>query len=174
MFCMPNKKKIYLAYVSKYNLNYEKQVFPLMIPNREGWYYLAVKNLSALLRGISSKNHDDFFCLDCLHSFRTKNKLELHKKLCESKNFWNIIMPFQDTKILEVNQYQKSDEAPFVIYADLECLIERIDICKNNHQNPFRDHCHYTGECRRVAHSICNLKYGVPKKIHIAFHNGCN
>ena len=137
MFCMPNKKKIYLAYVSKYNLNYEKQVFPLMIPNREGWYYLAVKNLSALLRGISSKNHGDFFCLDCLHSFRTKNKLELHKKECESKNFWNIIMPFQDTKILKVNQYQKSDEAPFVIYADLECLIERIDICKNNHQNPF-------------------------------------
>ena len=37
-----------------------------------------------------------------------------------------------------------------------------------------RDHCHYTGEYRRAAHSICNLKYGVPKKILIVFHNESN
>ena len=35
-----------------------------------------------------------------------------------------------------------------------------------------RDHCHYTGEYRGAAHSICNLKYRVPKKIPIVFHNG--
>ena len=27
-----------------------------------------------------------------------------------------------------------------------------------------RDHCHYTEEYRGAAHSICNLKYSVPKK----------
>ena len=27
--------------------------------------------------------------------------------------------------------------------------------------------CHYTGEYRGAAHSICNLKYCVPKKIPI-------
>ena len=37
-----------------------------------------------------------------------------------------------------------------------------------------RDHCHYTGEYRGTAHSICNLKYCIPKKIPIVFHNGCN
>ena len=37
-----------------------------------------------------------------------------------------------------------------------------------------RDHCHYTGEYRGAVHSICNLKYSVPKKIPIAFHNGSN
>ena len=35
-----------------------------------------------------------------------------------------------------------------------------------------RDHCHYTGEYRGDAHSICNLKYSVPKNIPIIFHNG--
>ena len=40
-------------------------------------------------------------------------------------------MSSEDTKILEFNQYQKSDKAPFIIYADLECLIEKIDGCKN-------------------------------------------
>ena len=44
-------------------------------------------------------------------------------------------MPFEDTKILEFNQHQKSDKAPFIIYADLECIIEKIDGCKNNPEN---------------------------------------
>ena len=29
-------------------------------------------------------------------------------------------MPFEDTEILEYNQYKKSDKAPFIIYTDLE------------------------------------------------------
>ena len=44
-------------------------------------------------------------------------------------------MPSEDTKILEFNQYQKSDQAPFIIYADLEYIIEKIDGCKNNSEN---------------------------------------
>ena len=36
-------------------------------------------------------------------------------------------MPFEDTKILGFNQYKKSDKAAFIIYVDLECLIEKID-----------------------------------------------
>ena len=41
-------------------------------------------------------------------------------------------MLFGDTKILEFIQYQKSDKVPFIIYADLECIIQEIDGCKNN------------------------------------------
>ena len=35
-----------------------------------------------------------------------------------------------------------------------------------------RDHCHYTGKFRGAAHSICNLRYKITKKIPIVFHNG--
>ena len=41
-------------------------------------------------------------------------------------------MSFVVTKILELNQHQKSDKALFVIYADLDFIIEKIDGCKNN------------------------------------------
>ena len=41
-------------------------------------------------------------------------------------------MPSEDTKVLEFNQYLKSDEAPFIIYADLQCIIWKIDECKSN------------------------------------------
>ena len=176
-------------------------------------------------------------------------------------------MPSEDTKILEFNQYQKSDKAQFSIYADLECLIEKIDGYKNNPENSstakvgeyissgfsmstissfksienehdvyrgkeciekfceslrehameiinfeknkmkllaneqqesyenakicyicrekfedknakdkkyckVRDHCHYTGEYRGVAHRICNVKCSLPKEIAIVFHIG--
>ena len=35
----------------------------------------------------------------------------------------------------ELNQHHKSDKAPFIIYGDLEYLIEKIDGCKNNPEN---------------------------------------
>ena len=79
----------------------------------------------------TSKYYRDFYCLNCLHSFRTKNKLK--------SRFCNAIMPSEDTKILESNQYKKSDKARFIIYADLECIIEKINGCKNN-PNPFIEH----------------------------------
>ena len=41
---MLKKKKIYNGYVSKHNSNVGKQVILLMIPNGEGWRYLAVKS----------------------------------------------------------------------------------------------------------------------------------
>ena len=44
-------------------------------------------------------------------------------------------MPSEDNKILELDQYQKSVEAPFIIYPDLECIIQKIDACKNNPEN---------------------------------------
>ena len=63
--------------MSKINSNCEKQIILLMTSSqeKEGWHYLTVKKLSALLRGITSKHNSDFYCLNCLHSFRTENKL---------------------------------------------------------------------------------------------------
>ena len=100
------KEKICPAYVSKHNLNREKQVILLTISKGEKWHYLAVKKLSVLLRGITSKHHGDFYCLNCFHSFQTGNKLQSHKRVCEYKDFCNIIMPFEGTKTLEFDQYQ--------------------------------------------------------------------
>ena len=90
------------------NSNREKQVILLMIPNGKGresksegrqrWHYLAVKKLSALVRGITPKNNAEFYFLNCLHSFRTKNKLESDKKVCANKEFCNVIMSSEDTE----------------------------------------------------------------------------
>ena len=44
-------------------------------------------------------------------------------------------MPLEDSNILEFNRYQKSDKIPFIIYADLECIKEKIIGCKNHPEN---------------------------------------
>ena len=50
-------------------------------------------------------------------------------------------MPSEDSRILEFNQYQKSDKATFIIYADLEGLREKIYGCKNNPENSSTSKC---------------------------------
>ena len=87
--------------------------------------------LLVLLRELTAEHYDDFRCLNCLHSFRTKNKLESHKKVFENKDFCKLIMPSEDIKILKLNQYQKSGNALFIIYTDRQWIIEKIDECKN-------------------------------------------
>ena len=37
-------------------------------------------------------------------------------------------------KILELKQYMKCDKVPYVIYADIESLIRKIDGCANNQE----------------------------------------
>ena len=127
-----NTKKIEIAYKSKYNLVRDNQIILLMISNGENWHYLAVKSLSRLLRGITSNHNSDYYCLNCFHSYRTENKLNAHKKICENHEYCNIEMPSPNNNIIKYNQGQKSLELPFIIYADLECLLKKIDTCYNN------------------------------------------
>ena len=91
------EKEICPTYISKPNSSCEKQIFILMIPNEEKkgrWHYLVVKKLSALLYKTYLKNKDEFYCLNCLHSYTTEDKLKSHEKVCKKKkDFCGIVMP---------------------------------------------------------------------------------
>ena len=49
-----------------------------MIPDVKKWHYLAVKKLSALLRGVTSIHVGDFYCLNYFYSYSTEKKLTKH------------------------------------------------------------------------------------------------
>ena len=49
------------------------------------WYYLAVKRSSVFLHGKSSKHGGDFYCLNCIHSFRAENKFKSHEMYIKIK-----------------------------------------------------------------------------------------
>ena len=103
-----------------------------MIIDGEKWHYLTVKNLPGLLRGRTSSHREDFYCSNCFHSYRTRNKLEARKKICENHDYCNVEIPIKDNNIIKYNQEDKSIKLPFVVYADLECLLKKMSTCQNN------------------------------------------
>ena len=64
-----------------------------------------------------------------------------HKKALTIEKYVKIksyvLMHSEDTKMLGFNQYRKSDKEAFIIYADLESLIIKIDECKNNPEESY-------------------------------------
>ena len=127
-----NSRKIQVAYKYKNNLTCNKQVILLMITDGEKWHYLTVKNLSGLLRRVTSTHKEDFYCLNCFRLYRMRNKLEAHKKICENHNYCNAEMPTKYNNLIKYNPGEKSIKLPFVIYADLECLLKKMSTCQNN------------------------------------------
>ena len=127
-----NAENIRLACKSKHNFNRENKVVLLMITGGKKWHYIAVKSLSALFRGITSKHVGDFYCLNCFHSYRTENKLKKHEKVCNDHDYCYVEMPNDHNKILKYNYRGKSLKVSAIIYADLECLLEKMHSCKNN------------------------------------------
>ena len=73
---------------------------------------------------------------------------------------------------LLTEEQQESNENAKICYICKEKFENKYS--KDKKQCKVKDHCHYTGEYRGAAHSICNLKYYVPKNIPIAFHKGSN
>ena len=76
------------------------------------------KKLSALLRGITSNNNGDFYCINCLHSYRTEIKLKKHYNVCKNHDHCYPEMRNKDNKILKYNYGEKSMKVPFIIYLE--------------------------------------------------------
>ena len=115
LFVPHNEKTINLAYKSKYNRKRENQVVLLMITNGEKWHYIALKSVrtddgfnrpirsfSRLFRGITANHHGYFYCLNCLHSFRTDNALKRHERLCDNNDYRNLEIPTPGNKTFEI------------------------------------------------------------------------
>ena len=95
------------------------------------WHYLAVKSISGLLRGITSNHNGDFYCLNCFHSYTTENKRRKHERICNDHDFCHLKMPDEDNNILKYVPGRKSLKVPFIIYADLGCLLQKIKSCQD-------------------------------------------
>ena len=119
---------------------------------KKKWYYVASKSIgttnrynrpvrtsSRLFREITSNHNGDVYCLNCFHSFRTGNKLKRHRRLCNKHDYCYLEMPTKNNQILKNNHGEKSLKAPFIIIADLECILEKEQSCQNNPKNSYTE-----------------------------------
>ena len=153
----------------------------------ENWHYLCVKRLSALLRGISSNHNGDVYCMNCFKAFRTKSKLEVHKKCVK------IMITVISKCLMKKMKYLNTNK--IVIYYYLECLLEKTKEKYKSHKNQnacyicnkeftaydedknyykAENYCKFTGKYQSTCHKICKIKYTTLKEIPIIFHSGSN
>ena len=140
-----NKKTIELQYKSKYNRTRKNQAVLLMITDGKKWHYLALKSMPAndgymrptqsisrLFNKITSNHNDDYYCLNCFHSYRTEDRLKKRELICNNHNYCEIVMPDDKNKILKYIPKSKSLKMAQAIYVDIECLLVKHDTCSSN------------------------------------------
>ncbi|XP_053985489.1 uncharacterized protein LOC128879938 [Hylaeus volcanicus] len=107
----------------------ERHVNLLYLEGANGVGHFAwIQNLSRLVSSqLSKSNHRKYFCDRCLHYFSSSKKLEAHTVDCEKMNDCAIVLPDDDSKWLSFNNYTRKERLPFVVYADLEYILEKTD-----------------------------------------------
>ena len=118
---------------------------------KEKTHYVLVKNMSALLASqINNHKGTRNICLNCFSSFSTKDSLNKHIEYCYNNECVKLLIPPAGT-FLRFKNFLHSEKAPFVIYADFECLVKPMHNCK---PNPNKSYTH-----KYQKHEPTSLKY---------------
>ena len=105
----------------------------LMITKQgDNTHYSYVKRLTALLYDQNRHNESKHFCERCLHGYKRKELLERHKPerkgLLKSPTRTEMLKEGENK--MSFTSFHKKMKAPYVIYADFECVLERISGCE--------------------------------------------
>ena len=113
----------------------------LLISEGENNHYCWIKNMSRLLASEVSKHKSKmYFCPRCYNAFQSETSLEKHIEYCNSNEEVKICMPKDDDgnpKYIKFNNYNRKMRVPFVVYADFECINEKIDTCEPDKRESF-------------------------------------
>ncbi|KYN23487.1 hypothetical protein ALC57_04094 [Trachymyrmex cornetzi] len=132
-----------------------KHVNLLYVEDDSAGHFTLIKELSRLVRSQITRNKNrEYFCdnniiiilittiIDsrCLHYFSTSAKLETHSEDCEKINDCAIRLPSEDNKWLSFRNHCWKERVPFVVYADLECALEKTDSGSQSATHTYQHH----------------------------------
>jgi len=112
----------------------------LMITKQgDNTYYSYVKRLTALLHDQSKNSNSKHFCERRLHGYSRKDLLEIHKPECKGllKSPTRTEMLKEGENKMSFTNYHKHMKAPYVVYADFECVLEKIASCEPQQDESF-------------------------------------
>ena len=112
-----------------------------------------MKRLSALFFDQSKNSNSKYFCERCLHGYTTAALLERHKPECKGllKSPTRTEMPKEGENKMKFQNYNKQTKAPYVVYADFECLVKKIATCEPNNKHSFT--------VKTEKHEPCGFSY---------------
>lgn len=114
-------------------------------------HYVLIKDLSQLLNHSIKRNKRQFWCDNCLNPFDTPNILTAHREKCVDQDAQRIVMPQDDECIMKFREYQKQMWHDYVIYADLESVLEPYHTTLPNPE--------HSSTTRRSRHVPCGYCY---------------
>jgi len=93
-------------------------------------HYVLIKDFNKLMYNQTKHKERKHFCMYCLQCFSSERILIKHKDNCIQVNGEQAVkMPDKDNNILKFNNFQKQQAVPFVIYADVEAITEKVQGC---------------------------------------------
>ncbi|XP_025262928.1 uncharacterized protein LOC112637416 [Camponotus floridanus] len=96
--------------------------------NNSVGHFAWIKNLSRLVGSqLSKKDHKKYICDRCLHYFSSDDKLQSHTVDCREMNDCAMRLPSDKDKWLQFNNFNWKERIPFVVYADLECVLAKTE-----------------------------------------------
>ena len=141
----------------------------LLITKGEKKHYVLIKKFNKLMFNKTKHKERKYFCIHCLQCFSSKDILTRHKTNCMVINGEQAVrMPQKGNNTLQFQNYHKQMLVPFVIYADFEAFIEKIQGCQPNNTQSYTElYQKYTG-CSYGYKVVCcyNDKYTKPVQIH--------
>lgn len=129
---MPDRPSFILAHRLTKISDAQHHVDLLLISDETGKsHYVYIKDIDKLLsRQINKSTHKSYHCRCCLHPFKTKNGLENHiRNGCIAVEGTRLKLPDEGSTTQFCSMYKKF-KAPFVIYADFECLTTKVKSCE--------------------------------------------
>ena len=116
-------KESILLYRKTKNERAEHQISLLKLEDGDNYHYVYIKDYNRLIGSQTNKtNSKKYHCVHCRHGFLTQNLLDEHnEKGCMAVEGQQIEMPTPYDTMVFKSHYKKL-KAPFVIYADFECL----------------------------------------------------
>ncbi|CAG5085001.1 Protein of unknown function, partial [Cotesia congregata] len=139
-------------------MNIDDDNFENRVNNFERKFHFAtIQDLSRLLSSqISQHNGRKFFCDRCLCHFQDAIVFNKHRRDCIQINKVKIELAIDEKVSFKNFKYQ--EDVPFVVYADIECLIvPKIDESEEHvpHSVAFYVHCSYDDSLSRFE---CNRR----------------
>ncbi|XP_015125084.1 uncharacterized protein LOC107046880, partial [Diachasma alloeum] len=100
------------------------------------YHFAWIRDLSRLVSAqISSHAHRTWLCDRCLCHFQEKRSYERHQQDCFAINHCKTVLPREGENLLSFKNYKYKETVPFVIYADLECILESINGDDNGNED---------------------------------------
>uniref|UniRef100_A0A8D8LVQ8 C2H2-type domain-containing protein n=1 Tax=Cacopsylla melanoneura TaxID=428564 RepID=A0A8D8LVQ8_9HEMI len=111
----------------------------LLTKNNKGeYFYSYIKSLNTFLyRFVSKSMSKKYICKLCFSNFQSNENLTVHRRDCMRNPPVKVEMPGPDNNILKFENFQHLQKVDFVIYLDMECLLETHDTVEPNQSNSF-------------------------------------